>query len=77
MENEGLIIDELLIDQNGEDFRTQFGKDASQRLMNSLVLDFQDDYSDGSTRSKLYESELMQSGQTAAASFPRLWCTTP
>ena len=65
MENEGLIIDNIIIDQNEvEEFRTQFGKNASQQLMRDLVFDFQDDYSDEIAQDPNFMSpELMQSGQ--------------
>ena len=65
MENEGLIIDEIIIDQNEvEQFRSQFGKNASEQLMRDLVFDFQDDYRDEIAQDPNFMSpELMQSGQ--------------
>ncbi len=65
MENEGIIIDEIVIDQNEvEDFRTQFGQNASEQLMKDLVFDFQDDFRDQIAEDpKFMSPELMQSGQ--------------
>jgi len=65
MADKNIVFDKLEITQDEvDDFRRMFGKDASQELMESFVRDFQDDFSSEIKENPNFLSpELLQSGK--------------